>query len=79
MQSRDVTGYHATALHDRWELRDASGRLVAAGMADGIVDSLRWIVAVSPCFGERYEAQKKISGFLLHNSSHETNIGASRG
>lgn len=79
MRAHRLTGYHATALPDRWELRDASGRLVAAGRADGIVDSLRWIVAVSPCFGERYEAQKKIVRFPLHNSSHETNIGASRG
>jgi hypothetical protein len=74
-----MPGYHASALPDRWELRDPSGRLVAAGRAAGIADALRWIAAVSPCAVERYEATEKISGIILHNSSRETNIGTSRG
>ena len=42
-----MPGYHATALPDRWELRDHSGRLVAAGRADGIADALRWVTALT--------------------------------
>lgn len=63
-----MTGPSATATSTTWEVRyhaaDGSSRVVASGTADGILDALRWIVAVSPCKVERYEAEKNRRNLL---------------